>query len=110
MLKIDMNALRRSIIRKTKALRVGERYFMSVFHDVDGVWATVESASTAINSAGWPSTVRVKVEEQVGNVLTPMYDVGNTVTCNASNLYKTREDASPAKKYGKVGPHVPSGI
>jgi len=100
-LTFDMKVLKRHIIRRTKELKVGGRYFLSTFHDKNGAWVTVESTSTAINSAGWPSTVKVKVQEPVGDVYAPMYKVGNTVTCNASNLYETRESASPTQKYGR---------
>ncbi len=85
---------------RTKAIKVGGTYFLSSFYDKDGAIVKIISTSTKVNKCGWPSTVEYKVIEAVGDQSTRRYYTdGKEGTCNASNLYENRVDASAARKF-----------
>ena len=94
-----LKAIKDSVKKKTQALEIGKVYFLSSFYDKEGAWIAVLDKSTKINKCGWPSTVTYEVIEKVGN--TKYYQEGNTGTCNASNLYKKREQASRKARFRK---------
>lgn len=83
------------IIARTNAIVVGDKYFLSSFYDKSGAWVIVEAKSTKKNSAGWPSSVSYRVIESVDDTY---HGVGHMGTCNATNLYETREAASHINK------------
>ena len=79
---------------RTNEIEVGKTYFLSSFFGKDGVWAKVISASTEVNSAGWPSTVKYEVIEPIGSCAKQKhYAKGKIRTCNATNLYEDRDAA-----------------
>ena len=85
---------------RTKEIVVGGAYFLSSFFEKDGAMVKIISTSTEINSAGWPSTVEYEVLKRIGktrHVITH-YPKGRTGTCNATNLYENREDASHSNR------------
>jgi hypothetical protein len=86
---------------RTAEIKVGETYFLSSFYDKSGAMVRVEEKSTLLNKAGWPSSVTVTVLEEVGENAGAFYRAGNTITCNATNLYEKRENASTSAKYGR---------
>ncbi len=86
---------------RTAEIVLGGTYFLSNFYDKEGAMVKVIEKSTKINSAGWPSTVKVEVLEPVGDMSEfsrKYYATGTTHTCNATNLYDKREQADPAKR------------
>lgn len=101
--RFNTKAIKASIVQKTKAIIVGETYFLSSFHDQAGAMVKVISKSTKENSCGWPSSVEIEVVEAVNDAtslhMTKSYVPGYRTTCNASNLYVRREDASHKAKY-----------
>ena len=89
----------------TKALKIGGKYFLSSFYDKEGAWVKVIEATTKINGAGWPSSVKVEVLEVVTerpNASYQFYKVGAIHTVNATNLYAKRENASHTAKWKGV--------
>ena len=85
----------------TAALVVGKTYFLSDFGDTGPMVEVVEK-STKVNSAGWPSTVTVKVVD-LHNYDGSYYFMGKVTTVNATNLYAEPRLASAAFKFGKRG-------
>ena len=84
------------ILQRNREVRVGELYFLSSFYDVDGAWVRVLAKSDAVNSAGWPSSISIQVEEPVGSeAKRSFYAKGSIHTCNATNLHKNRADCAP---------------
>lgn len=102
MAKINIKALKAKSAARTNEIAVGQKYFLSIFHDKEGVWVEVLDKSAKINRAGFPSTVTYKILEQVGveRHNAPSYEIGKIGNCNATNLYERQELASPAAKYG----------
>ena len=96
---INLKATRRKIIDRTNQIVVGKTYFLSSFYDKDGEYVTILDKSTKINSMGWPSTVTYETIEPVGDCVDKAWhQPGRTGTCNASNLYENRADASHTAK------------
>ena len=99
---INRTATRRKIINRTNQIVVGKTYFLSSFYDKDGTWVKVLEKSTKINSAGWPSSVSYKIIEPVGDCVNwEWHQAGRTGTCNATNLYENRADASHSAKVAR---------
>jgi len=93
-------AINESCKKKTNALVIGNKYFLSSFYDKDGAWVEVVSKSTKPNGVGWHSSVTVKVLEPVGDSNQyGFYNPETIHTVNASNLYINREDASHKAKF-----------
>ena len=93
--RINMKATAAKIKAQTEAIVVGQKYFLSSFYDSDGMWVKVLSKSTKSNGAGWPSSVEYEVIEPIGeSAKRPYYQPGKIGTCNASNLYPSREAAA----------------
>ncbi len=85
--------------RRTAQIEVGRTYFLSSFYDKDGCLVEVIEKSTKKNSAGWPSSVKVKVICPLGDDAgKPYYAIGTVHTCNATNLYNKRSDASHTRR------------
>jgi hypothetical protein len=91
-MKFDTKKLARECIDRTKQIVIGNQYFLSAFYDKEGAIVKVIDKSTKVNSAGWPSTVIVKVIEQV-DTESSFYAVGKELSVNACNLYEHRIDA-----------------
>lgn len=88
------------IRKRTGEIRVGKSYFLSSFYDKDGCIVKVQSKSTAINSAGWPSSVMVKVVEPIGGDMhKDWYAPGTIHRVNATNLYEQRYKSAASYKY-----------
>lgn len=85
----------------TAALVVGKTYFLSDFYDTGPMVEVVEK-STKVNSAGWPSSVTVKVTD-LNNYTGTYWTVGKVTTVNATNLYTEPRFASAAYKFGRKG-------
>ena len=83
---------------RTDEIKVGDVYFLSSFYDTDGAMVKVLAKSHKINSAGWPSTVEYEVVERIGDANERLYAAGSRGTCNATNLYDTRETAAPGMR------------
>lgn len=96
-IKFNMNAIK----EKTNSLNVGELYFLSNFYAKEGCTVKVLSKSTATNSCGFPSSVKVQVIEQldIPNYSKDYYAIGKVLVVNACNLYKNRYDASSEAKF-----------
>jgi hypothetical protein len=98
-LRLNVKAMAARSEARTAAIVVGSTYFLSSFYDKDGCLVEVLSKSTKKNSAGWPSTVEVKVICPLGDDAgKPYYAVGTIHTCNATNLYDKRDDASHTRR------------
>jgi hypothetical protein len=95
---LNMKKTKLRIVARTQEIKVGETYFLSSFHDVDGAFVKVLSKSTKPNSAGWPSSVEIEILEPFGEANKSFYAKGKQRTVNATNLYEHREDASPSRK------------
>lgn len=97
-------SIRQQIKDKTDSVKVGQVYFLSAFYDSDGAMVKVLGKSHKINGAGWPSTVEYEVVERIGDTYKhheTFYAIGKRGTCNASNLYETREMASPSVRFAQ---------
>ena len=95
-------SIKKRIKDRTDEIVVGKVYFLSAFYDSDGAMVKVISKSHKLNSVGWPSTVEYEVVERIGDSYAhheTFYAVGKRGTCNASNLYETREMASPSVRF-----------
>ena len=101
---IDIKAAKKICITKTNSIVIGDTYFLSNFYDVEGSFVKVLSKSTKKNACGWPSSVKVQIINtyNIPHHNKEYYAVGKVLSVNATNLYKNREDASPAVKYGKI--------
>src|SRR5271157_675750 len=98
-LRLNVKAMAARSKARTAAIKVGSTYFLSSFYDKDGCLVEVISKSTKLNSAGWPSSVEVKVLCLLGSDAgNDYYAVGTIHTCNATNLYDKRSDASHTRR------------
>jgi hypothetical protein len=98
-LRLNVKAMAERSKARTAQIVVGNTYFLSSFYDKDGCLVEVLSKSTKKNSAGWPSTVEVKVLEPLGDDAgKDYYAIGTVHTCNATNLYDKRSDASHTRR------------
>lgn len=98
-LRLNVKAMAARSKARTAQIVVGNTYFLSSFYDKDGCMVRVHSKSTEKNSAGWPSTVKVVVLEPLGDDAgKDYYAVGTVHTCNATNLYEKRSDASHTRR------------
>lgn len=92
-----MKSLHRAVAIKHAAVKVGEIYFLSNFHDKEGAMVRVVSKSNKRrNNAGFYSIVNVEILESDYHY----YKVGEMHTVNAANLYTERKFASPKFKFG----------
>jgi len=104
--KQRLAATQKRIMERTAQIVVGDTYFISSFYDTDGAMVKVLETSTEQNSCGWNSTVSYEVIEPIGDEIGKTYGSrpglyavpGMTGTCNATNLYENRADASPSRK------------
>jgi hypothetical protein len=98
---------------RTAKIVIGGRYFKSDFYDQRGAWVIVTAKSTKLNNCGWPSSVEYRVVESVNNFVSAetanpdkpfnhTLVVGYVGTCNATNLYERREDASRLAKLTEI--------
>lgn len=95
-MKINIKQLNSKSKSRTAEIKINGMYFLSSFHDRSGAIVRVLDKSTKRNRAGFNSTVTVVVVESVDD---PYYKTGAVHTCNATNLYESRELASPQNKY-----------
>ncbi len=98
-MRLDTRKMAERSKHRTAQIVVGDTYFLSSFYDKDGCMVRVHAKSTEKNSAGWPSSVKVVVLEPLGDDANkPHYAAGTVHTCNATNLYEKRSDASHTRK------------
>lgn len=106
---IFMRLTNKNIARRCKArtaeIVVGNQYFLSTFHDKEGCLVTVLDKSVAKNGCGWPSSVKIRIEELVGvrgAYEEQYYALGKVMTVNACNLYEKQGLASVQAKYPSI--------
>jgi hypothetical protein len=91
-----MKALHKQVAEAHRRVTVGDKYFLSHFHDKEGAIVRVVSKSDRRrNLAGFYSIVNVEVLESD----VAYYKPGETHTVNAANLYEHRTMASPEFKF-----------
>lgn len=94
--RLNVKSLHRAVAIKHARVSVGNKYFLSHFHDKEGATVRVLSKSTKKNRAGFASSVVVEVLDSDCDYYKP----GAEHTVNAANLYEHRMYASPAFKFG----------
>jgi hypothetical protein len=100
---LNVKKVQAKVKARTAQIIVGNTYFLSSFYDKEGAMVKVLKKSTAINGAGWASTVTVEVLAYVGDgPSSSYYTPGKITTVNASNLYERRELANPQYKSMKT--------
>lgn len=93
--RLNLTGLRLRVSSRHKEIEIGEKYFLSHFHDKEGATVRVISKSVKENRAGWNSSVSVRILQSDCDYYKP----GALYTVNATNLYNDRYFASPEYKF-----------
>jgi len=106
--RLNMALAREKSRTTAKELEIGGTYFLSSFYEKDGAWVKVLSVDA---KAKWPSAT-IEVLEPLGrdlehvqwaidrNLGPTFFSPGKVHSVNPTNLYKNRDDASHAAKFG----------
>lgn len=87
----------RASLKREGHVEVGQKYFLSSFHDEDGAWVKVLRFDEE-------ELAQVEVLEPIGReVDNTFYRPGSIHTVNVSNLYATREDVSERRRVHPEG-------
>jgi hypothetical protein len=103
--RLNLKAMKANGLAAVKSIEVGGVYFYSNFYDKEGAYVKVVSKSEKTDRSGWAESVTCEVIEPVGFAVTNAFSLkyyapGTVHSINATNLYKNREDASHAAKFG----------